>query len=214
MSCILLSKTRVLIMANEMLTLFQASDREVVWVFRVSVIIVGILGTVIALTVKSVYGLLVLCGDLMAVLQFPQLICALWLKVGNTYGSLVGLIVGLLLRVLGGDQVLHIDAIIQYPFYDSTHKQQIFPFKVFAMLCSLAAIIVASYISYYVFTRNYLSKKFDIFHCFPTEEREIDTENENEMMLHKNPNKNSNLDSNDENKDEKTHIKLENDYRL
>jgi high affinity choline transporter 7 len=150
----------------------------------------------------------------MAVSQFPQLICALWLKVGNTYGSLVGLIVGLLLRILGGDQVLQIDAIIQYPFYDSTHKQQIFPYKVFAMLCSLAAIIVASYISHYIFTRNYLSRKFDIFHCFPAEEKE--TENENGMMLqqNENPNKNSNLDSVDENIDEKTHINLENDYRL
>ncbi|XP_062617075.1 high-affinity choline transporter 1-like isoform X1 [Saccostrea cucullata] len=178
----------------------NASDREVVWVFRICVVIVGILGTVFALTVQSVYGLLILCGDLMAVSQFPQLICALWLEVGNTYGSLVGLIVGLLLRVLGGEQVLGIDAVIKYPFYDVKHNQQKFPFKVVAMLCSLGAIILTSYVTHFLFTRHYLSKKFDIFRCFPVIEKEIGIEHENDLMLQ---NKNKNSYPNLENSDEK-----------
>lgn len=152
----------------------QASDREIVWVFRICVVTVGALGTIIALTVQNVYGLLVLCGDLMAVAQFPQLVCALWLKVGNTYGSLMGMIVGLLMRILGGDQVLGIQAVIHYPYFDPKHNKQIFPFKIVAMLCSLATIVIVSYITHFIFKRNYLSKKFDIFNCFQDQvEKEI-----------------------------------------
>lgn len=163
----------------------QASDREIVWVFRICVVIVGALGTIIALTVQNVYGLLVLCGDLMAVSQFPQLVCALWLKVGNTYGSLLGMIVGLLMRILGGDQVLGIQAVIHYPYFDPEHNKQIFPFKIIAMLCSLAVIILVSHITHFIFTRNYLSKRFDIFNCFQDQfEKEISTDqHENSVMF-------------------------------
>lgn len=163
----------------------NASDREIVWVFRICVVTVGALGTIIALTVQSVYGLLVLCGDLMAVAQFPQLVCALWLKVGNTYGSLMGMIVGLLMRILGGDQVLGIQAVIHYPYFDPKHNKQIFPFKIVAMLCSLATIVIVSYITHFIFKRNYLSKKFDIFNCFQDQvEKEITPDqHENSVMF-------------------------------
>lgn len=163
----------------------NASDREIVWVFRICVVTVGALGTIIALTVQNVYGLLVLCGDLMAVAQFPQLVCALWLKVGNTYGSLMGMIVGLLMRILGGDQVLGIQAVIHYPYFDPKHNKQIFPFKIVAMLSSLATIVIVSYITHFIFNRNYLSKKFDIFNCFQDQvEKEITPDqHENSVMF-------------------------------
>jgi Na+/proline symporter len=35
----------------------QASEMEIIWVMRVSIIIVGILATVMALTIPSIYGL-------------------------------------------------------------------------------------------------------------------------------------------------------------
>ena len=154
-----------------------------VWVFRICVVIVGALGTILALTVQNVYGLLVLCGDLMAVSQFPQLVCALWVKASNTYGSLAGLVVGLLMRVLGGDPVLGMKAVIKYPFYDPKHNQQTFPFKILATVCSILVIIAISYITNFVFTRNYLSHKFDIFNCFPKEKTEKCDEHENSAML-------------------------------
>ncbi|KAK3086096.1 hypothetical protein FSP39_013500 [Pinctada imbricata] len=150
-------------------TLFRpkATEREIVWVLRVSILVVGAAGTVIALTVRSVYALYVLCGDLMFVAHFPQVICALWLKCGNTYGSLAGFIMGLSMRILGGEPALKIHAVIKFPFYDEETETQLFPFRTVAMLCSFAGIICVSFITDYAFRKNIINRKFDVFNCYP-----------------------------------------------
>ena len=58
-----------------------------------------------------------------------------------------------------------------------------FPFKILATVCSILVIIAISYITNFVFTRNYLSHKFDIFNCFPKEKTEKCDEHENSAML-------------------------------
>jgi Na+/proline symporter len=35
----------------------QASEMEIIWVMRVSILVVGVLATVMALTIPSIYGL-------------------------------------------------------------------------------------------------------------------------------------------------------------
>ncbi|KAL5021603.1 hypothetical protein ScPMuIL_000758 [Solemya velum] len=72
----------------------KASEKEVIWVLRFAIVIVGILGSVIAITVNSVFGLYILSGDLMYVILFPQLTCAMWIQFANTYGSLIGFMEG------------------------------------------------------------------------------------------------------------------------
>lgn len=56
------------------------------------------------------------------------------------------------------------------------------------MLCSLAVIILVSHITHFIFTRNYLSKKFDIFNCFRDQfEKEITPDqHENSVMFGQN----------------------------
>lgn len=69
--------------------LLQASENEVIWVMKVSILFVGIMATAMALTVKSVYGLWYLSSDLVYVILFPQLTSVVYLKKHvNTYGSL------------------------------------------------------------------------------------------------------------------------------
>lgn len=56
---------------------------------KVSILLVGIMATAMALTVKSVYGLWYLSSDLVYVILFPQLVSVVYLKkTVNTYGSL------------------------------------------------------------------------------------------------------------------------------
>ncbi|XP_033755100.1 high-affinity choline transporter 1-like [Pecten maximus] len=152
----------------------KATQREIVWVLRGTIIVVGSAGAAIALTVGSVYGLFILCADLMYVIQFPQLVCVLWLKCANTYGSLTGFIVGLFLRVAGGEPFLSIDSLIKYPMHHEEYGQ-LFPFKTLAMLCSLFSIIGVSYVTERLFTHGTLSKKFDIFRCYTEKEEEQKT---------------------------------------
>lgn len=37
--------------------LFQASEMEIIWVMRLAIFVVGILSTIMALTIPSIYGL-------------------------------------------------------------------------------------------------------------------------------------------------------------
>ena len=57
---------------------------------RFAIVCVGILATIMALTIQSIYGLWYLCADLVYVILFPQLCCVVYFKRSNTYGSLSG----------------------------------------------------------------------------------------------------------------------------
>ena len=50
------------------------------WVMRINIILVGILATVMALVIKSIYGLWYLCADLVYVILFPQLLCVVYVE--------------------------------------------------------------------------------------------------------------------------------------
>ena len=119
----------------------------------------------------------------MYVAHFPQVICALWLPFGNTYGSLIGFILGLLMRILGGEPALGIPAVIKFPFFDEDENVQLFPYKTFAMLCSLLGIVGVSFLTDYIFKRNVIPKKFDIFKCYQEDDPEIDKTKKN-MLPH------------------------------
>uniref|UniRef100_A0A8D2ZJZ0 High affinity choline transporter 1-like n=1 Tax=Scophthalmus maximus TaxID=52904 RepID=A0A8D2ZJZ0_SCOMX len=124
----------------------QASERELQWVIRASVLLVGLAGTGLAFGDESVFTFWVLSGDLVYCIIFPQLVCVLHFRHANTYGAICGYVVGMLLRVLSGEQLLRIPALILYPGWteeDGTVTQH-FPFRSLAMLSSLICIIAVS----------------------------------------------------------------------
>lgn len=151
------------------LFLFQATEREIIWMMRVGIVLVGILATVIAITVNSVYGLWYLCGDLVYVMLFPQLLCVIYFPWANTYGSAVGFVLGLLFRLLGGEPLLSLPAALKYPYYycdEAGTCSQCFPFKTLAMLITLVCILTVSSLTHWLFTKNIISSTFDIFKVF------------------------------------------------
>ncbi|XP_060599127.1 high-affinity choline transporter 1-like [Ruditapes philippinarum] len=142
----------------------KASENEILWVMRASIFGVGILATVMGITVDSIYTLWFLCSDLVYVVLFPQLVCVIYLRWTNTYGSLAGYILGLFFRLAGGEEALGIPILIKYPFYDE-EKGQLFPFKTLGMLVTLTSIISFSYLTKYIFEHGILRQKLDIFMC-------------------------------------------------
>lgn len=68
----------------------QAHEEEVICVMRIAIIAVGFCATLMALTINSIYGLWYLCADLVYVILFPQLVCVVYFKHSNTYGSVTG----------------------------------------------------------------------------------------------------------------------------
>lgn len=132
---------------------------------RISIFIVGAIATAMALTVNSVYTLWALCSDVVYVTLFPQLCCVIYFGKTNTYGSFTGFIVGILLRVLGGEPSLKIPVVIEYPYYDETDGQ-LFPFRTLAMVCSFLTILVVSYLLRFLFLKKILPISMDFLHCF------------------------------------------------
>lgn len=153
----------------------HASDRELTWVTRIAIFGVGAIATLIAILVGSIYELWFLSSDFVYVMLYPQLTCVVYFTGTNTYGSLVGFIVGLFFRFAGGDSLLNIKPLIKYPWYIPNHAagEQLFPYKTFSMLLSFISIFIASYATNIIFKKGVLPKKFDIFKCvvnLPTEQ--------------------------------------------
>ena len=142
----------------------QASEIEVLWAMRIGVILVGALATVVAIHVDSIYGLWSLCSDLVYVILFPQLLCAVHFKNSNVYGSITGLVMGLIFRLTGGEPLLGLPPAIKYPWWyeDDGVIYQNFPFKTLAMLISLICIVSVSLITHACFTNGILSEDMDV----------------------------------------------------
>ncbi|TMW44358.1 hypothetical protein DOY81_010563 [Sarcophaga bullata] len=70
----------------------KASKWKCIWVMRGGIIVVGILSTIMALTIPSIYGLWSMCSDLVYVITVPPTIDGgNFKKHCNTYGSLAAL---------------------------------------------------------------------------------------------------------------------------
>lgn len=147
----------------------EASEREIIWIMRLGILLVGALATVIAITVNSIYGLWYLCGDAVYVVLFPQLLCVIHFPWSNTYGSAVGFIIGLTFRLTGGEPLLGLPAAIKYPYYTCDAAgdcTQNFPFKTLCMLISLFCILTMSSLTHYLFTKNKVPAKYDFLKVF------------------------------------------------
>uniref|UniRef100_A0A914I6S1 High-affinity choline transporter 1 n=1 Tax=Globodera rostochiensis TaxID=31243 RepID=A0A914I6S1_GLORO len=143
----------------------HASEREVIIMMRFSIIAVSILATLMALTINSIYGLWYLCADLIYVILFPQLLCVVYFKASNTYGCLCGYAIGMVLRLSGGETLLHFPAIVHYPWYDAETHVQYFPFRTMAMLTSLCTTVFASVYSRWLFLNGWLQPELDVLGC-------------------------------------------------
>lgn len=156
------------------LSLFpQASDREIVWVMRVTIFVFGGLATLMALVTGTVYGLWYLSSDLVYVIIFPQLLSVLFVKGTNTYGSVAAYLFGMLLRIGGGEPYLQLPPFIYYPGWTTVKRKhhitgeieevviQKFPFKTVSMLASFLGNVAFSYLAKYLFESGKISHKYD-----------------------------------------------------
>ncbi|CAH1793547.1 unnamed protein product [Owenia fusiformis] len=141
----------------------KASEREILWVMRVAIFGVGAMATVMGITITSIYGLWALCSDFVYVILFPQLICVVYVKWSNTYGSLAAYIVGLFFRLGGGEPLIRLDPFIYYPYWDAEEKVQRFPFRTLSMILCLLTLLGVSALSNKLFLDGILPKHFDVF---------------------------------------------------
>ncbi|CAL4076074.1 unnamed protein product, partial [Meganyctiphanes norvegica] len=150
----------------------SASEKEILWVMRVAVLVVATCSTIISIKSNSVYDLFHLCGDFVYVMLFPQLTCAVHLtKHVNAYGSIFAYFIGLLLRLLGGEKTLGLPALIAYPMYDAETGTQNFPFRSLAMVVTLVSLLLVSKLFEWLFKSGHLSESMDVLGMLRTDNK-------------------------------------------
>ncbi|KAL0114475.1 hypothetical protein PUN28_011618 [Cardiocondyla obscurior] len=145
----------------------KASERELNWVLRISVIVISMLSTLVALTVSSVYYLSYLSSDLVYVVLFPQLLAVVhWPTMVDTYGCLAGYFIAIILRLGGGERGLGIRPLIEYPFYDTRTRAQKFPFRTAVMIIALFTQLFTSFLTRTLLGKGYFPRCCDVLNIY------------------------------------------------
>uniref|UniRef100_A0A3Q2YL59 High affinity choline transporter 1 n=2 Tax=Hippocampus comes TaxID=109280 RepID=A0A3Q2YL59_HIPCM len=146
----------------------QASDRELQWVTRICVLLVGLAGAGLAFNRSSILALWMLATDLLYCVVTPQLVCVVHLRSANCYGAISGYTVALLLRVLSGDPALGIPPVLLYPGWreDDGVITQYFPFRTLIAFISLAVVVLVSCLVELGFNHNVIPQSWDVLDVF------------------------------------------------
>lgn len=131
------------------------STRQLKALLRTTIVVFGAAATTMAFEVQSVQALWFFTSDLIFVLLFPQLVCALFDPKANLAGSFVAFVVSFVLRLGGGEPLFDLSPFLPYPelfapllpgepsqWYDGT--TMLFPFKTLAMAAGLVLLPLVS----------------------------------------------------------------------
>ncbi|XP_068447168.1 high affinity choline transporter 1-like [Clinocottus analis] len=143
----------------------QASDKELQWVIRLSIVAAGLVGTSLIYLDSSVMVFWILGSDLTYSIMLPQLICVLFIRVSNGYGAAAGYAVAFVIRLLCGEPLFGLPVILHFPgctLEDGVYVQRV-PMKKFCMLSSLIVILLVSYVASLLFNKGILPERWDVF---------------------------------------------------
>ncbi|XP_069012866.1 high affinity choline transporter 1-like [Embiotoca jacksoni] len=126
----------------------QASEKTILVVVKLSIVLCGAVGAGLAMTTRSVHLFWVLSADVLYSMLTPQVTCTFFLPQWvNRFGACSGFVLAILLRVLVGEPQLGLPDVLPLPWdkmQEDGHRYRLFPFRTAIMLTTTGTILLAS----------------------------------------------------------------------
>ncbi|XP_077387311.1 high-affinity choline transporter 1-like [Festucalex cinctus] len=145
----------------------RASEREVQWVIRITVLLIGITGTSFTFLKVSIMSFWVLGSSITYIFMFPQLVCVLFFHCSNGYGAMTGLVIAVVLRILSGEPSLGLPVTLHLPgctLENGVYVQHA-PVSTICMMCNFIFTLLVSYLASLMFNKGLIPERFDICKC-------------------------------------------------